>query len=383
VGVSAFKDLEWLEALLKHAQGRGLKMYDVMAPHYILRGTGRPEDYLENLKYARQLADRYGLVLWNGENGGPLGSFHNIYPNFTFQPDEKGYANGSMREYLLHKMYGVEHVNICFACEWVPPRGIFYFEYESCLAGRFYGAGGFLKPYAVAHAALARLLDGSRFEQQVDLRLKDGWCLVFRRGDENLVAAWMVEDKAAWNLSLPDGVTYVNIVGASRQISGPQRLIVSGEPFYLVAKGEAGAKLVNAIKESRLVPDTLIAIERISFGPDRKGFDVQLRNFTGAPLKVDSITFSTGKPQLTVSNVALAADDTQTIRLTPPTPVERSVMAEVTAVIGDKSYKKEEFVFYPSLESARASGYLIATKARRRSWLTATFPSGARPCLLS
>jgi hypothetical protein len=39
-------------------------------------------------------------------------------------------------------------------------------------------------------------------------------------------------------------------------------------------------------------------------------------------------------------------------------------MIAVTAVVSGKSYGKEEFVFYPSLESARASGYLIATKAK-------------------
>jgi len=79
---------------------------------------------------------------------------------------------------------------------------------------------------------------------------------------------------------------------------------------------------------------------------------------------LDSITLAMGKPRVALTNVALSADDTQTVRLTPLAPVERSVMIAVTAVIGDKSYRKEEFVFYPSLESARASGYLIAVKAK-------------------
>jgi len=251
--------MEWVDELLAHASNS----IDVITYHQYQGGLwlkqSRHKKFVpieetgweDELKQVMRLGKKYGKPVWNGEISW-VGCPRELFAHPEFEAAERDTANILVRSYLLTRAAGVRNIINCFTLSLRKPDRE-YTVYPAMAAGAV-GWHRQIKPRTVAHATLARLLDGAEFVERIQTVDPRVYILCFKRAKCVFAAAWRTRGEVEIGNPLADDDVRVMAIDG-HELPNTDRLVLSPSPVYLVSdclsSGEFREKLRGSIRVGR------------------------------------------------------------------------------------------------------------------------------------
>lgn len=366
-----------VEKILKMTQEKDKRIYDIMAPHYLMVASQNvaspashleePENYFERVKNLAEVCKKYGVDLWNGEDGFFM-SYHGIFPGIKFPACEREFVNYSLRSHILQRAAGVKHVNLAHALPYYGtglgpdslPNLDVGLEFNAGRGGEYFGVAGNIKSNAIAYAILASVLDGTEFRTKVSLNLPGAWGLVFERKSSPIGFMWMTGEEAEIELDLSDDeVDVLNIMGNKVNEKGTTKFKLTAEPVYLVGKGIAVERMIKAMEECSYNPSRHLGITDAVLSNNGEYLKIWVRNFGTSERKLEKVQVQVENKNFTVQpeEVGPLREKILNVKMVPP--LKDDSMVEVIIKTDGQEIKRTIEVYFPEISHCQRKGYLV------------------------
>lgn len=189
------------------------------------------------------LARKWSKPVWNSEISW-VGCPAEIFPQAEFTPQEQETTAITIRSYLLTRAAGVPTIIACYSPT-IRDLDLHYGIYPT-RAGSLIGWGWMVKPWSIAHATLAGLLDFSRFLERIDLGDASAYALCFEREGRHFAALWHCHGPAKLTHAFGDQANVMSLVGQPLKSTG--ELLLDESPVYLVCDGMSREEFIGKMK---------------------------------------------------------------------------------------------------------------------------------------
>lgn len=246
--------VEWLDRVLElcaadvdllgyHHYKKGWYKRDRSARFPVIEESGWAAD----TERMTSLARKWSKPVWNSEISW-VGCPAEMFPHDEFTPQEIETAGVTIRSYLLTRAAGVGTIIACYSPT-IRDVDLHYGIYPT-RAGALIGWGWMVKPWAIAHATLAELLDGSRYLERVDLGDPAAHALCFEREGQVFAALWHCHGEATFSHPFAGKARAMGTVG--QPLKSGATLPLSESPVYLVCDGMGREDFIAAMKKAKL-----------------------------------------------------------------------------------------------------------------------------------